>query len=76
MKKKLLKMAGFAIALSALADTHYDVLHGVGLSDIAVNYIKLFGLIVALLLPSLPSLFSKDEELDGIGGGGIKNPKP
>lgn len=70
------------IALTALADTHLEVLKGVGLTDVAINYIKLLGLVIALFMPSIQSVFAREEEPvidpnledDGIGGGGIKNP--
>lgn len=82
MKKRLIQFAPIIIGLTALADTQLEVLKGIGLTDVAINYIKLIGLISALCLPSIQSIFAKDEtppieppdDNDGIGGGGIKNP--
>ena len=81
MKKEvILKIIGIVIGLTALADTQFELLQSIGLSNVMIGYIKLFGLILALILPSVSDLkfLSKDEEPipeDGIGGGGIKNPK-
>lgn len=84
-KNNFLKLISVLIAVCALADTNFELLKSVGLSDIAINYVKLLGLLMALVLPSVSNLniFSKEGEPDlppvedeGIGGGGIKNPKP
>lgn len=78
MKKEyLLKLLPIFIGLTAIADTNLELLKSIGLSDLAINYVKLAGLLLALITPSVTGLFSKDEDppLDeGIGGGGIKNP--
>lgn len=74
-KETLLKAIGVLIAVSALADTHFELLQSIGLGLTTINWIKLIGLVMALLLPSISTITNKDGDTD-IGGGGIKNPKP
>jgi len=72
MKKEVfLKIIGAMIAVSALADTHFELLESIGFSILSINWIKLIGLIVALLLPSISSIKSLNK--DGLGG---SNPPP
>lgn len=86
-KSTLINFLPVLVALTALADTQLDILKGIGLTDVAINYIKLIGLGLALITPKLQDAFKKGfitttDELpdeppvddDGIGGGGIKNP--
>lgn len=71
MKKEvLLKVIGIVIALSALADTHFELLKSIGFSIVLINWIKFLGLVLALLLPSV-SL--KNFSRVGLGG---SNPPP
>lgn len=68
------------IGLTAFADTNLELLKSIGLSDLSIDWIKFIGIVAALFLPAIPSIFKKEgDELppvedDGIGGGGIKNP--
>jgi hypothetical protein len=67
MKKLLIKYAPILIALTALADTQMELLSSIGLSDSAIAWIKLLGLLLALFLPSVKESFktmAKDAELD------------
>ena len=67
MKKLLIKYAPILIALTALADTQMELLSSVGLSDSAIAWIKLLGLLLALFLPSVKESFktmAKDAELE------------
>lgn len=61
MKQKLIKYAPLFIALTALADTQFDLLIQLGLSATAIGWIKLLGLLTALFLPSVKESFSKRE---------------
>lgn len=58
MKQKLIKYAPLFIALTALADTQFDLLIQLGLSATAIAWIKLLGLLTALFLPSVKESFS------------------
>ena len=53
MKQLLLKYAPLFIALTALADTQFDLLIQIGLTATAIGWIKLLGLLTALFLPSV-----------------------
>jgi hypothetical protein len=67
MKKLLIKYAPILIALTALADTQMELLSSIGLSDSAIAWIKLLGLLLALFLPSVKETFktmAKDAELE------------
>ena len=67
MKKLLIKYAPILIALTALADTQMELLSSIGLSDSAIAWIKLLGLLLALFLPSVKETFksmAKEAELD------------
>ena len=57
MKKLLIKYAPILIALTALADTQMELLSSIGLSDSAIAWIKLLGLLLALFLPSVKETF-------------------
>lgn len=57
MKKLLIKYAPILIALTALADTQMELLSSIGLSDSAIAWIKLLGLLLALFLPSVKESF-------------------
>jgi hypothetical protein len=67
MKQLLIKYAPILIALTALADTQMQLLSDIGLSDTAIAWIKLLGLLIALFLPSLKQSFSsmaRESDLD------------
>lgn len=53
MKQLLIKYAPILIALTALADTQFELLLQIGLSKTAIAWIKLTGLLLALYLPSV-----------------------
>jgi hypothetical protein len=53
MKQLLIKYAPILIALTALADTQMQLLSDIGLSNTAIAWIKLLGLLIALFLPSV-----------------------
>jgi hypothetical protein len=57
MKQLLIKYAPILIALTALADTQMELLSQIGLSDTAIAWIKLSGLLLALFLPSVKESF-------------------
>lgn len=67
MKQQLLKYAPLFIALTALADTQFDLLIQLGLTATAIAWIKLLGLLTALFLPSVKESFKSNlmsRELD------------
>lgn len=75
-KKFLAKITSIIILVSAFVDTNLEVLHGIGLDDLTINWIKMIGLVIAAILPGLsfnskPEILSED---DDIAGGGVKNP--
>jgi hypothetical protein len=53
MKQLLIKYLPIIIGLTALADTQMQLLSDIGLSDTAIAWIKLTGLLLALYLPSV-----------------------
>lgn len=61
MKQLLLKYAPLFIALTALADTQFDLLIQIGLTETAIGWIKLLGLLTALFLPSVKEVFMQRE---------------
>lgn len=76
MKQQLLKYAPLFIALTALADTQFDLLIQLGLTATAIAWIKLLGLLTALFLPSVKESFKSNlmgRELDNTDP--IKIPK-
>ena len=58
MKNKLLKYAPLFMALTALADTQFDLLLQIGLTETSIAWIKLLGLLTALFLPSVKEVFN------------------
>ena len=60
MKQLLLKYAPLFIALTALADTQFDLLIQIGLTETAIGWIKLLGLLTALFLPSVSKSFKRE----------------
>jgi hypothetical protein len=64
MKELMIKYAPILIGLTALADTQMELLSAIGLSDTAIGWIKLTGLLLALFLPSVRQTFSKGTNSD------------
>jgi hypothetical protein len=59
--QKITKYLPLVIALCAIADTQFDLLLSIGLDATLINYIKLLGLILAIFLPSIDSLFEEEK---------------
>lgn len=55
---KLIKFLPLIIAICAIADTQFEVLKDVGMNPTLINYIKLFGLLLSVFLPSIKEAFS------------------
>ena len=53
MKQLLIKYLPIIIGITALADTQMQLLSDIGLTDKAIAWIKLVGLLLALYLPSV-----------------------
>lgn len=64
MKQLLFKYAPLFIALTALADTQFDLLIQIGLTATAIGWIKLLGLLTALFLPSVSKTFMREIDAD------------
>ena len=60
MKNLIIKYAPLFIALTALADTQFDLLIQLGLSATAIAWIKLLGLLTSLFLPSVKQSFKRE----------------
>jgi hypothetical protein len=58
-QKKAAVLTSFLIVLTGFIDTKFDLLQDAGLSLITINRIKLVGLVLSALLPTITSLFSK-----------------
>jgi hypothetical protein len=71
--KKLIKLLPLIIALTAIADTQMQVLKGIGMNEVLINYIKLFGLIISVFLPSINELL-KNETMPGTRNTDPQNP--
>lgn len=61
-KQKIAVIASVLIVLTGFIDTKLDLLQGVGFSLITINRIKLAGLVLSAVLPSVTPLFSKEEK--------------
>ena len=59
--QKISKYLPLFIAVCAIADTSFDVLVGIGLSPVLINYIKLVGLLTSVLLPTLENLLNEPQ---------------
>lgn len=59
--QKISKYLPLFIAVCAIADTSFDVLVGIGLSPVLINYIKLVGLLTSVLLPTIESLLNEPQ---------------
>lgn len=57
---KIIKFLPLVIALCAIADTQMEVLKGIGMSEMLISYIKLFGLIISIFLPSISQSLKKE----------------
>lgn len=60
MKNLLIKYAPIFIGITALADTQMELLAQIGLTDVAIAWIKLLGLLIALFLPSVKQSFKRE----------------
>ena len=74
--KKIVKFLPLVIALTAIADTQMEVLKGIGLNSVIINYIKLFGLIISVFLPSINNLFKENIMAKGRNLTPTPKPKP
>ena len=57
LKKNIIKILPIVIAITALADTNFNILIQIGISVKVIGWIKLSGLLLALLLPSIKQPF-------------------
>jgi hypothetical protein len=75
MKQLLIKYTPILIALTALADTQFEVLLQIGLTSTAIAWIKLTGLLLALYLPSVSkkvNMMAREVDADNLDP---QNPK-
>ena len=56
--KKLIKYLPLIIAVCAIADTRFEVLKGIGMNEVLINWIKLLGLLLSVFLPSIKEMFN------------------
>lgn len=61
MKNNLMKFLPIVVALTAIADTQFEMLVSIGLNETLVNWVKLFGLLLAIFTPSIQELWKEDE---------------
>jgi hypothetical protein len=61
-QKTIAVLASILIVITGIIDTKFDLLQQAGLSLITINRIKLIGLLLSAVLPSITPLFSKDEK--------------
>ncbi len=82
-KQFLAKLSSIIILVLAFVDTNLQVLQGIGLEDLTINWIKFSLIVIAALLPAIPLRYNRrkldviaDVEDESIAGGGLKpNPK-
>ncbi|MBL0736770.1 hypothetical protein JI750_07740 [Flavobacterium sp. GN10] len=60
-QKTIAVLASILIVITGIIDTKFDLLQQAGLSLITINRIKLIGLFLSAVLPSITPLFSKKE---------------
>ncbi|GEM_PF-1348202 len=60
-KSKITVIISLLIVLTGLIDTKFDLLKDAGLSLIAINRIKLAGLVLTAALSSISSFFSEEK---------------
>ncbi|MRX40417.1 hypothetical protein GJU43_14105 [Flavobacterium sp. LC2016-23] len=61
-KQKMAIIASILIVLTGIIDTKFDLLQEVGFSLLTINRIKLIGLVLSAVLPSITPLFLKEEK--------------
>jgi hypothetical protein len=61
--RNYIKFLPIVIALCALADTQFEMLKGIGLSEVLINWIKFLGLVLSVFLPSIQELFNDEVRL-------------
>ncbi|MBS7233608.1 hypothetical protein KHA90_21575 [Flavobacterium psychroterrae] len=61
-KTKIAVIASLLIVLTGFLDTKFDLLQEAGFSLITINKIKLIGLFLSAVLPSITPLFSNEEK--------------
>jgi len=61
-KSKIAVIASILIVLTGVIDTKFELLQEVGFSLVTINRIKLIGLVLSAVLPSITPLFSKEEK--------------
>ncbi|WP_433836077.1 hypothetical protein [Flavobacterium anhuiense] len=61
-QKTIAVLVSILIVLTGIIDTKFDLLQEAGLSLITINRIKLIGLLLSAVLPSITPLFSKDDK--------------
>lgn len=58
--EKLKKFIPILIGITAIADTHFELLKSVGFSESEINLIKLIGLVLTLFLPEVQKIFKSE----------------
>jgi hypothetical protein len=61
-KPKITVIVSLLIVLTGFIDTKFELLQDAGLSLVTINRIKLMGLFLSAVLPSITSLFSTEEK--------------
>jgi hypothetical protein len=61
-KSKIAVIVSILIVLTGMIDTKFELLQEVGFSLVTINRIKLIGLVLSAVLPSITPLFSKEEK--------------
>jgi hypothetical protein len=61
-QKNIAILVSIIIILTGFIDTKFDLLQDAGLTLIAINRIKLVGLVLSAILPSISDLFFKKTE--------------
>lgn len=61
-KSKIAVIVSLLIVLTGFVDTKFDLLQDAGLSLLVINRIKLIGLILSAVLPSISSLFASKKD--------------
>ena len=61
-KSKIAVIVSILIVLTGMIDTKFELLQEVGFSLVNINRIKLIGLVLSAVLPSITPLFSKEEK--------------
>ena len=60
-KSKIALIVSVLIILTGFIETKFDLLQEVGLSLVTINRIKLIGLVLSAVLPSVSKLFEKEQ---------------